>query len=93
MYINCYRYAVNTDKTKKHFNYAITAPNTPNTTPPFCQNIVIIFSILLPLSLPYLLSLLFKKLSCKKLLLDRLLRRPLMLKEHFEALETLMASK
>lgn len=28
VFIDCYRYAVNTDKTKKHFNYAITAPNT-----------------------------------------------------------------
>jgi hypothetical protein len=28
VYINCYRYAVNTDKSNKHFNYAITAPNT-----------------------------------------------------------------
>lgn len=28
VYINCYRYAVNTDKTNKHFNHAITAPNT-----------------------------------------------------------------
>ncbi len=28
VFIDCYRYAVNTDKTKKHFNYAIIAPNT-----------------------------------------------------------------
>lgn len=28
VYINCYRYAVNTDKTKKHFNHAIIASNT-----------------------------------------------------------------
>lgn len=28
VFIDCYRYAVNTDKTNKHFNYAITAPNT-----------------------------------------------------------------
>ena len=28
VFIDCYRYAVNTDKTEKHFNYAITAPNT-----------------------------------------------------------------
>lgn len=28
VYINCYRYAVNTDKTKKRFNHAIIAPNT-----------------------------------------------------------------
>lgn len=28
LFIKCYRYAVNTDKTKKHFNHAITAPNT-----------------------------------------------------------------
>ena len=28
VFIDCYRYAVNTDKSNKHFNYAITAPNT-----------------------------------------------------------------
>ena len=28
VFINCYRYAVNTDKTKKHFNHAIIASNT-----------------------------------------------------------------
>ena len=28
LFINCYRYAVNTDKTKKHFNHAIIASNT-----------------------------------------------------------------
>lgn len=28
VYINCYRYVVNTDKTKKHFNHAIIASNT-----------------------------------------------------------------
>ena len=28
VYIDCYRYAVNTNKTKKLFNYAIIAPNT-----------------------------------------------------------------
>lgn len=28
LFIKCYRYAVNTDKKKKHFNHAITAPNT-----------------------------------------------------------------
>ena len=28
VFIDCYRYAVNTDKTNKHFKYAITAPNT-----------------------------------------------------------------
>ena len=28
VFINCYRYAVNTDKTKKHFDHAIIAPNT-----------------------------------------------------------------
>lgn len=30
VFIDCYRYAVNTDKTNKHFNYAIIAPNTFN---------------------------------------------------------------
>lgn len=28
LFIKCYRYAVNTDKTKKHFNHAIIASNT-----------------------------------------------------------------